>query len=145
MHIYGAIWSPNMVQFFVDQFPTKFLLVETATDIGAGQTWGFNTPFFLILNLAIGGVGSWPGAFDATTPNPSVMTVDYVRIFQAAAVPPPTFGNPTGLTVNAGATSGNTSSISVEDTIGQRARVFCLHHDGAQGLLPGEHRRFAER
>jgi len=122
MHIYGAIWSPSMVQFFVDD-PTKVFLVETATDIGAGQTWEFNHPFFLIMNLAIGGAGSWPGVFDSTTPNPSVMTVDYVRIYQAAAVPAPNFGNPTGLPVHAGATSGNTTSVSAENTLGS-GRVY---------------------
>src|SRR5271166_894597 len=54
MHVYGAIWSPNMIQFYVDD-PTKVFYVQTASDIGAGQTWGFNHTFFLILNLAIGG------------------------------------------------------------------------------------------
>lgn len=122
VHIYGAIWSPNMIQFYVDD-PTKVFYVQTASDIGAGQTWGFNHTFFLLLNLAIGGDGSWPGAFDATTPNPSVMTVDYVRIYQAAAVPAPIMGNPTGITVKAGVTSGNTSSVSVEDTLGS-GRVY---------------------
>ena len=56
MHIYGAIWSPNMIQFYVDD-PTKVFYVQTASDIGAGQTWGFNHKFFLILNLAMAGTG----------------------------------------------------------------------------------------
>jgi hypothetical protein len=51
------------------------------------------------------------------------MTVDYVRIYQAAAVPAPIMGNPTGITVKAGDTSGNTSSVSVEDTLGS-GRVY---------------------
>lgn len=122
MHIYGAIWSPNMIQFYVDD-PTKVFFVRTASDIGAGQTWGFNHTFFLLLNLAIGGDGSWPGAFDATTPNPAVMTVDYVRIYRAAGVPTPSMGNPPSITVKAGATSGNTSSVSVGDTLGS-GRVY---------------------
>ena len=122
MHIYGAIWSPNMIQFYVDD-PTKVFYVQTASDIGAGQTWGFNHTFFLLLNLAIGGDGSWPGAFDATTPNPAVITVDYVRIYQAAAVPAPGMGNPPSITVKAGATSGNTSSVNVGDTLGS-GRVY---------------------
>jgi beta-glucanase (GH16 family) len=122
MHIYGAIWSPNMIQFYVDD-PTNVFSVRTASDIGAGQTWGFNHPFFLLLNLAIGGDGSWPGAFDNTTPNPAVMTVDYVRYYQATAVPAPSMGNPPAITVKAGATSGNTSSVSVGDTLGS-GRVY---------------------
>jgi hypothetical protein len=122
MHIYGAIWSPNMIQFYVDD-PTKVFSVQTASDIGTGQTWGFDHPFFLLLNLAIGGQRSWPGPFDATTPNPSVMTVDYVRIYKAATVPAPFMGNPTGIRVKAGVTSGNTSSVSVENTLGS-GRVY---------------------
>jgi beta-glucanase (GH16 family) len=122
MHIYGAIWSPNMIQFYVDD-PTKVFYVQTASDIGAGQTWAFNRKFFLILNLAIGGDGSWPGPFDATTPNPAIMTVDYVRIYQAAAVQAPNMGNAAGITVKAGATTGNTSSISVGDKLGS-GRVY---------------------
>ena len=122
MHIYGAIWSPNMIQFYVDD-PTNVFFVQSASDIGTGQTWGFNHTSFLLLNLAIGGDGSWPGAFDATTPNPAVMTVDYVRIYQAAAVPAPSMSNAPSITVKAGATSGNTSSVSVGDTSGS-GRVY---------------------
>ena len=122
MHTYGAIWSPNMIQFYVDD-PTKVFYVQTASDIGTGQTWGFNHTFFLIMNLAIGGDGSWPGAFDATTPNPSLMTVDYVRIYQAAALPAPTLGNPASITVKAGAVTGNTTTVNIGETTGS-GRVF---------------------
>ena len=34
---------------------------------------------FIILNLAIG--GDWPGPPDGTTPFPSEMLVDYVRVY----------------------------------------------------------------
>ena len=66
MHIYGAIWSPNMIQFYVDD-PTKVFYVQTASDIGADETWGFNHKFFLLLNLAIGGETGCGRLFDATT------------------------------------------------------------------------------
>lgn len=123
-HTYGAIWSPNMIQFYVDD-PTKVFVVQTASDVPAGQTWAFNHPFFLLMNLAVGGVGSWPGPADATTPNPAIMTVDYVRIFQAATVPAPSFGNPPPITVKAGAKTGNTSTVSVGNTAGT-GRVYLL-------------------
>lgn len=114
MHAYGAIWSPFMVQFYVDD-PTKVFFVGTASDMQSGQTWSFEHPFFLLLNLAIGGDNSWPGPTDATTPSPAIMTVDYVRIYKAAAVQAPTFGNPPAITVKAGATSGNTSAFTLND------------------------------
>ncbi len=125
-HTYGAIWSPNMIQFYVDD-PTKLFFVVTASDLPAGLSWAFNHPFFLLLNLAVGGDGSWPGAPDATTPTPAVMTVDYVRIYQAAEVPALGLGNPTSITVKAGATTGNSSRVSVANRMGT-GRVFlsCL-------------------
>ena len=87
-HTYGAIWSANMVQFYVDD-PTNIFLVRTASDVPAGMSWDFNHPFFALLNLAIGGTGSWPGPPDNTTPSPAVMTVDYVRWYQPAAITGP--------------------------------------------------------
>jgi len=122
MHAYGAIWSPGMVQFYVDD-PTKVFFVGTASDMKSGQTWAFDHSFFLLLNLAIGGDGSWPGPPDATTPSPAVMTVDYVRIYKAALVQAPTFGNASSITVRAGATTGNSTSFSLNDAAGS-GRVY---------------------
>lgn len=121
-HTYGAIWSPNMVQFYVDN-PANVFFVRTASDVPAGQVWVFNRPFYLLMNLAVGGDGSWPGPPDATTSTPAVMTVDYVRIYQAAPVSAPSFGTPPPITVTAGATSGNTSSFSAGNTVGS-GRVY---------------------
>lgn len=122
MHAYGAIWSPFMVQFYVDD-PSKVFFVGTASDMQSGQTWSFEHPFFLLLNLAIGGDGSWPGPTDATTPSPAIMTVDYVRLYKAATVQAPTFGNPPSITVKAGATTGNTSAFTLNDAAGS-GRVY---------------------
>jgi beta-glucanase (GH16 family) len=121
-HNYGAIWSPNMIQFYVDD-PSNVFFVRTASDVPAAESWAFNHPFFLLMNLAIGGDGSWPGPTDATTPNPAIMTVDYVRIYQAAAVPSPSFGNPPSITIKAGASSGNSSSFSIGNSSGT-GRVY---------------------
>jgi beta-glucanase (GH16 family) len=121
-HTYGAIWSPNMVQFYVDA-PANVFFVQTASDVPAGQSWVFNHPFFLLLNLAVGGVDSWPGPPDATTPSPAVMTVDYVRIYKAAKVTAPSFGATTPITVKAGATRGNTTTLSVRNAAGT-GRVY---------------------
>ena len=41
--------------------------------------WVFDHPFFLILNVAVGGF--WPGYPDETTQFPQVMAVDYVRVY----------------------------------------------------------------
>jgi beta-glucanase (GH16 family) len=122
MHAYGAIWSPSMVQFYVDD-PAKVFFVGTASDMKTGQTWTFDHPFFLLLNLAIGGDGSWPGPPDATTPSPALMTVDYVRIYKASAVQPPTFASPQAINVAAGAAIGNSSTFTLSDAAGS-GRVY---------------------
>jgi beta-glucanase (GH16 family) len=121
-HTYGAIWSPNMVQFYVDD-PANIFFVHTAADVPGGNPFAFNHTFFLLLNLAVGGDGSWPGAPDGTTPNPAVMTVDYVRLYQAGAVPAPNLGSPTGITVKAGATTGNSATLNIGETAGS-GRIF---------------------
>ena len=109
-HTYGAIWSPNMVQFYVDD-PTKVFFVRTASDVPSGLTWDFNAPFFLLLNLAVGGTGSWPGAPDNTTPNPAIMTVDYVRAYTPSAVPGPTL-SASAITVAEGKTGSTTANVT---------------------------------
>jgi len=115
-HTYGAIWSPSMIQFYVDD-PTQVFLVKTASDVPGGTSqWVFNQNFFLILNLAVGGIGSWPGAPNNTTPSPATMLVDYVRQYTAVPVSPPSLGTPSSITAKAGATTGNTSTINLSSS-----------------------------
>jgi beta-glucanase (GH16 family) len=42
--------------------------------------WVFDHPFFLLLNVAVG--GNWPGNPDDTTTFPQTLLVDYVRVYQ---------------------------------------------------------------
>ncbi|MBP7689520.1 MAG: hypothetical protein KA765_16510, partial [Thermoflexales bacterium] len=55
----------------------------TATDTmrPAGTNWVFNHPFFILLNVAVG--GNWPGYPDGTTVFPQQMKIDYMRVYQA--------------------------------------------------------------
>jgi beta-glucanase (GH16 family) len=78
-HVYGVIWSPNQVQFYRDDFTRPFVTF-TPANIPAGTQWVYNHPFFLLLNLAVG--GGFPGNPNATTPNPALMLVDWVRVYQ---------------------------------------------------------------
>jgi beta-glucanase (GH16 family) len=113
-HTYGGIWSPNMVQFYVDN-PTNIFFVVTASDVPSGQQWDFNHPFFLLLNLAVGGTGSWPGPPDNTTPNPAVMTVDYVRAYKPSTLTGPTMTAP-AISLTSGASSTTVSLASTSGT-----------------------------
>jgi beta-glucanase (GH16 family) len=75
-HVYGITWSPNKLVFTLDghRYAT-----DTRSTLAGGQQWAFNHPFFLILNLAVG--GRWPGSPDASTPFPAKMLVDWVRVY----------------------------------------------------------------
>lgn len=85
-HTYGVIWSPGMMQFYVDD-PANIYRVVDAGDLPEGGEWVFDRPFYLIMNLAIG--GDWAGAPDATTPNPAEILVDYVRVYKIPAISAP--------------------------------------------------------
>jgi len=75
-HVYGVNWSPNFVQITLDGVPYATYTPDT---LSPGQTWVFAKPFYLILNLAIG--GDWAGAPDASTQFPATMLVDWVRMY----------------------------------------------------------------
>jgi beta-glucanase (GH16 family) len=51
-----------------------------AADLPAGSRWVFDHPFYLLLNVAIG--GPWAGSPDASTTFPQPLRVDYVRVYQ---------------------------------------------------------------
>jgi len=80
-HTYGMIWSKGSVAYYVDNPATPYATFTPASISGfSGSVWPFDTgPNFLILNLAVG--GSWPGSPTSSTPFPSQMVVDYVRIY----------------------------------------------------------------
>lgn len=83
-HVYGVIWTPNQVQYYVDD-PTKPFVTFTPAKMGNTGVWAFNHPFFLILNVAVG--GNWPGDPDGTTfSNPQKMVVDYVRVYDSNTI-----------------------------------------------------------
>jgi len=80
-HTYGMIWSPGSVQYYVDDPVNNIYATFTPTNSNFNSTtWPFDQgPQFVILNLAVG--GDWPGPPDNTTPFPSEVLVDYVRIY----------------------------------------------------------------
>lgn len=75
-HVYAVVWAPNDIRFLLDE---ELVAERTPADLPAGTKWVFDHPFFIILNLAVG--GDWPGYPDATTRFPQTMLVDYVRVY----------------------------------------------------------------
>ncbi|MEM1001321.1 MAG: glycoside hydrolase family 16 protein [Bacteroidota bacterium] len=88
-HVFGVEWSPNIINFYVDdvlyQSITPQSIAEDAEDSisnsileNAGE-WVFNRPFYIILNIAVG--GNLPGAPNEQTEFPQRMLVDYIRVY----------------------------------------------------------------
>jgi beta-glucanase (GH16 family) len=75
-HVYAVEWEPGTVRFYVD---SNNYATFTQAQWPAGGQWVFDHPFFILLNVAVG--GSWPGSPDATTQFPQQMLVDYVRVY----------------------------------------------------------------
>lgn len=74
-HTYGLVWGPTGISMTLDG---RTYMSTSASDQLTTSWWNFTHPFYLILDLAIG--GNWPGAPDSTTPFPAVMSVDYVHV-----------------------------------------------------------------
>lgn len=76
-HVYALEWTPQRLEFFVDD--RKFFTLEN--DGTGPDSWPFDAPQYLILNLAIG--GSWGGQKGVDdTIFPQRFIVDYVRVYQ---------------------------------------------------------------
>jgi len=81
-HLYAVEWEPDVVRFYVDDtLYATFTANSVASTPTTAGSWVFDHPFFLILNVAVG--GSWPGPPDATTAFPQTMLIDYVRVYTA--------------------------------------------------------------
>ena len=77
-HIFAVEWEPKAIRFYVDD---HLYVTRTPSDIPPAQKWTFDHPFFLLLNLAVG--GDWPGPPDSNTKFPQTMLVDYVRVYRS--------------------------------------------------------------
>jgi len=75
-HEYTVEWDSLSVRFFMDGSQYHQHMINSAN----GSLDEFTKPFFLLLNVAVG--GNWPGYPDANTVFPVQMDVDYVRVWQ---------------------------------------------------------------
>ncbi|NEA31658.1 glycoside hydrolase family 16 protein [Streptomyces sp. SID13031] len=75
-HVYSVEWSPAQILWKVDG--RQYLRI-TPANLPAGAKWVFDHEFYLLLNLAVGGV--WPGPPNSATAFPAKMLVDYVRVY----------------------------------------------------------------
>ncbi len=74
-HVYAIEWDSAEIRWLVDD---NSYLTVTPKDLP--DRWVYDHPFFIILNVAVG--GNWPGVPDDTTVFPQIMAVEYVRVYQ---------------------------------------------------------------
>ena len=79
-HVFAVEWEPDAIRWYVDDS-----LYKTVTPRDLPGQWVFDHPFFIILNVAVG--GNWPGDPDSSTVFPQAMRVDYVRVYEKASGP----------------------------------------------------------
>ncbi len=75
-HVYAIEWTKDKIEFFVDDRS----VYSFAPEIKNANTWPFDQPFYIIVNLAVGGNFGGPEVDDSVFPQDFV--VDYIRVFQ---------------------------------------------------------------
>ena len=73
-HIFGIEWGPDYINFYVDD-----VLYNQITPEDVDGEWVYDHPFFILLNVAVGGNSVGPP--NANTVFPQTLLVDYVRVY----------------------------------------------------------------
>jgi beta-glucanase (GH16 family) len=77
-HDYGIEWTPERIDFFMDGVLYNHITNEHLSV----KEWPFDQPFFLLVNLAIG--GNWGGKFGVDENIfPAIFELDYIRVYKA--------------------------------------------------------------
>ncbi|SDX97298.1 Beta-glucanase, GH16 family [Micromonospora pattaloongensis] len=134
-HVYAVDWAPDSITWWIDgvQYSRK-----TPADL-RGNRWVFDHPFFMILNVAVG--GNWPGSPDGSTTFPQQMVLDYVRVssYDGGGGGGGTTGRITGYGGKcvdvAGANTANGTAVQLWDCNGSAAQNWNWASDGSVRAL----------
>jgi beta-glucanase (GH16 family) len=131
-HVFAIDWSPNRIAWSVDGTVYE---VRTPADLG-GRQWVFDHPFFILMNLAVG--GDFPGDPDGSTVFPQQLVVDYVRVTDTGG------GGGGGSRITgiggkcvdvAGANTANGTAVQLWDCNGTAAQQWTVGADGTVRAL----------
>jgi beta-glucanase (GH16 family) len=75
-HVFAVEWFVDRIDFYVDE-----ILYQSIAKSDVPGEWVYDDPFFIILNVAVG--GTFVGFPNGNTQFPQTMLVDYVRVYQA--------------------------------------------------------------
>ena len=129
-HTFAVDWAPDSVTWSVDGTVYQR---RTPADLG-GRTWVFNKPFFLILNLAVGGY--WPGDPDGSTVFPQQLVVDSVSVTTGDSAGATAIRGLAGKCVDvAGANPANGTPVQLYDCNGTAAQQWTAGPDGTLRAL----------
>ncbi|GAA3462373.1 glycoside hydrolase family 16 protein [Saccharothrix longispora] len=130
-HTFAVEWTPQGIAWSVDGTVYQR---RGPGDVGGNQ-WVFDKPFFIILNLAVG--GEWPGYPDASTTFPQQFLIDYVRVSTIDGNPP-AGGSITGIGGKcvdvAGANPANGTPVQLYDCNGTNAQRWTRQGDTLRAL-----------
>lgn len=74
-HVYAIEWGESYIDFFIDEY-----LYQRIQPSDLKGEWVFDKPFFMILNVAVG--GNYVGYPTSGTPFPQSMIIDYLRVYK---------------------------------------------------------------
>ncbi len=126
-HTYVLEWTTNQFNWYVDS-----TLYETQTSwwtSGGTYPEPFNIPFYIIMNLAVG--GNFDGNPDATTVFPGDMQLDYVRVYNWVTPSAPVlqlrlpFNDAPGASTTPSDTNGGGANVTLQMTAGNGAPLDC--------------------
>ncbi|EFA86490.1 glycoside hydrolase family 16 protein [Heterostelium album PN500] len=131
-HLYSVIWDVDYLVFMVDNIP--YLTVNKTNS--PNQIFPNDTPFIIILNVAVG--GKWPGTPDNTTVfENNYGLVDFVRIYKrtnetstttTSATTSTTTTSSTTTTTDSITTDGVTSSTSTSEPNNSLSKLFFINN-----------------
>ncbi|MFE7243356.1 ricin-type beta-trefoil lectin domain protein [Streptomyces sp. NPDC057580] len=127
-HTFAVDWARDSITWSVDGTVYQR---RAPADLG-GKSWVFNKPFFIIMNLAVGGY--WPGDPDGSTTFPQQLVVDYVHVTTGDSGSGGTGGTITGLGGKcvdvAGASAVNGTAVQLYECNGTAAQKWTVGSDG---------------
>ncbi|GAA3794734.1 glycoside hydrolase family 16 protein [Sphaerisporangium flaviroseum] len=128
-HSYRVDWSPNLIVWYLDG--SEYFRVTPANI--RGNQWVFDHPFFMILNVAVG--GNWPGNPNSSTTFPQTMLIDYVRVSAWTPDGPGTGNalrsNLSGRCIDIpGANPADAARLQMYDCNGSAAQQWSVNSDG---------------
>ena len=74
-YVFAIEWGEGYIDYFVDD-----VLYQRITPADVDGDWVFDGPFFILLNIAVG--GNYVGFPTSETPFPQPMEIDYVRVYE---------------------------------------------------------------